>query len=843
MSRNMKVKWRIQNAWLAVLIAGLIWSVCTVYELPVNPVSLFLWMGVVWGVLLMPPAVQGIVGFPLIVYVLFCFTKRESFLTKGWAQLYAGMSIRYHVHMKLPLPDGLRSIPGVQDASLLLKAAGVLFFVILAYACRRWLGHVLTLLLVTAVIGLELYHGRAPEIPAMICIFSGSIGLVSFRKTKDAPGGRIAMQLVFLTAALCAGGLILGTWGDRFLSRHKEILSRQKQIEKQIVEETGKIWRRLSGAMPGKTVPGKEMPGQSMPGKVSMQGISYQGSEVMKITTGNICVGDKYLRGFVGNAYRDGQWSYDEEPFERWQNTRSTAEHPAQYIYGQQYYKDYNDWKQYWLIDYLNTPDDFAYLPYGCDFMELGENVKYHYDGSVERKEDTLMFEVNSYAEDIPPWFDVQDYTRKEYAKELEEWGEDELDMWNNLSLSAKWLQDYYFDMVQADVNLEIPEDVEALFEKYNMPYELYETLRQWYLQDESDYWEYEYEWVPEEGKDDKKKLAQMRKKLAADTKISMVQKYLQQHTAYTKKPNEDAEGDTVLEKFLFTGRTGYCVHFATAGAMLLRYLGVPARYVTGYRVSSERYGFEKDSKYHARVLDSDAHAWVEIYDTTQGWVPVDFTDGVTELDSISPSPAALQTDNPEVTDEPVPTSTLAPTPTMKPQETAEVQETPAPSDSIPGGIEGGDGTDGNGSGGRKTAAIHLPPWGFKLLCGAAGLAVLFLMYFAAMKLRGQLRKRKRYQKDSGQAVLATTWQMMTLLRHLGIKENASMTDMAFAEYVETSLDIFEEGEFKRVLELAQKAAYCDGGMDREDAYFCRRIYDKVLLVCAERCHMLKFSL
>ncbi len=857
MSINMEAKWRIQNAWLAVLIAGLIWSVCTVYELPVNPVTLFLWMGVVWGVLLAPAIAQGILGFPLVVYILLYFLgklDRGSFLEKGWEQLYAGVAIRYHAHMKLPLPDGLRSIPGAYDASLLLKVAGVFLFVILAYACRRRWGHILALLCMAAVVGLELYHGRAPETPAMICIFSGCIGLVSLRKEKDVPRKKVAMQLLFLTAALCAAGLVLQTWGDPFLARHKEILSRQKQLEKQLVQKTNKVLRKLSKAIPGKGGAGKGVLDLSMSGNVDMHEITYQGREVMEITAGSNSDGDKYLRGFVGNEYRNGQWSYDGRSFERWQNTQGGLENPARFIYGQQYYGwEYGE-QQYWKIEYLDTPDDFAYLPYGCNFMELGKNVQYHKDGSVDRKEDTLQFEVNLWVneeeDDDKPCLYVEDYTREEYAELLKEY-DGELETWNYLSASSseRWLQDYYYDMVQSDVNLHIPEDVEALFEKYAMSEGLYEIWEQLFnvymgfniedmkekeLEEIREYMGEERMW-PDVRKD---KLVQIRK-LRTSTKVFLVQKYLQQHTAYTKKPNKDVEGDTVLEQFLFTGRTGYCVHFATAGAMLLRYLGVPARYATGYRVGTEGFGIEEDGRCHVRVMDSDAHAWVEIYDTFMGWIPVDFTDGVTELDSVSSAPDTTQpseqTQTPAVTDEPVPSPTSAPTPTDKPTETQ------TPSAGIPGGTHGGEGTDGEG--GTKIAGITFSPWMYRLFFCLAGVVVLFLLYFVTMKLRGYLRKRKRYQKDSRQAVLATTWQMMSLLRRLGIKENSSMTDMAFADYVEKSLDIFEEGELKRMMELAGKAAYCEDGMDREDAYFCRKIYDKTLLVCRARCHVPGFCL
>lgn len=80
--------------------------------------------------------------------------------------------------------------------------------------------------------------------------------------------------------------------------------------------------------------------------------------------------------------------------------------------------------------------------------------------------------------------------------------------------------------------------------------------------------------------------------------------------------------GGDFLQHFLTEGR-GYCVHFATAGALMLRAQGIPARYVTGYTV-------QLNSQGRGTVMDSDAHAWVEVYIDGFGWHPVEMTPGYT---------------------------------------------------------------------------------------------------------------------------------------------------------------------------------------------------------------------
>ena len=76
----------------------------------------------------------------------------------------------------------------------------------------------------------------------------------------------------------------------------------------------------------------------------------------------------------------------------------------------------------------------------------------------------------------------------------------------------------------------------------------------------------------------------------------------------------------------------GYCVHFASAAAVLLRAAGIPARFVTGYMVQAEA-GKE------TVVYGKDAHAWAECFLEGVGWIPVEATPGAEPEQT--PQPAA----------------------------------------------------------------------------------------------------------------------------------------------------------------------------------------------------------
>ena len=106
----------------------------------------------------------------------------------------------------------------------------------------------------------------------------------------------------------------------------------------------------------------------------------------------------------------------------------------------------------------------------------------------------------------------------------------------------------------------------------------------------------------------------------AAITAASRTAELLAKWAVYDLDAPAMGAGEDFVAHFLAEGR-GYCVHFATAGAMLLRMQGIPARYAAGYVA-------ELDGRGRGRVMDSGAHAWVEIYLDGYGWYPVEMTPG-----------------------------------------------------------------------------------------------------------------------------------------------------------------------------------------------------------------------
>lgn len=82
--------------------------------------------------------------------------------------------------------------------------------------------------------------------------------------------------------------------------------------------------------------------------------------------------------------------------------------------------------------------------------------------------------------------------------------------------------------------------------------------------------------------------------------------------------------GDNRIDDFLFNTRSGFCEHYASTFAFLMRAAGVPARVVVGYQ-GAEYNRFED----YMMVYQYNAHAWNEIWLEGEGWVRFDPTGAV----------------------------------------------------------------------------------------------------------------------------------------------------------------------------------------------------------------------
>jgi transglutaminase-like putative cysteine protease len=102
--------------------------------------------------------------------------------------------------------------------------------------------------------------------------------------------------------------------------------------------------------------------------------------------------------------------------------------------------------------------------------------------------------------------------------------------------------------------------------------------------------------------------------------KAAAIEGYLRD-IPYNEEIEGPAEGQDGVDYFLFDAKEGYCDYYSSAMVVMLRSVGVPARYVRGYSQ-----GFKDEGSF--RILEKDGHAWVEVFFPDYGWVEFEPTAG-----------------------------------------------------------------------------------------------------------------------------------------------------------------------------------------------------------------------
>jgi transglutaminase-like putative cysteine protease len=207
--------------------------------------------------------------------------------------------------------------------------------------------------------------------------------------------------------------------------------------------------------------------------------------------------------------------------------------------------------------------------------------------------------------------------------------------------------------------------------------------------------------------------------------------------------------------------RTGYCEQFATAMAVMARQVGVPSRVVLGFAPGR----LSPDGR--IVVVDRNAHAWVELWMPTQGWVRFDPTpraggdNPATSLDLPFDLAAYLTIDVP-----PLPVDN-GPNPTLVPFRDDDIPDIPPllPAD---------------GSGG----------WGVSAVPGWVVIALLtVVLLFGLVPAVKWARRSHRLRALSTGDVSAAWWEIVDRLSDLGDEpppaatptEVAAATDEAMA--------------------------------------------------------------
>ncbi|MCK5758146.1 MAG: transglutaminase domain-containing protein, partial [Clostridiales bacterium] len=110
------------------------------------------------------------------------------------------------------------------------------------------------------------------------------------------------------------------------------------------------------------------------------------------------------------------------------------------------------------------------------------------------------------------------------------------------------------------------------------------------------------------------KRVVQLANEIAAPfdndyDRVKAIEDYFQEGFVYDLVVEDVPEDRDFVDWFLFDSKEGYCTYYSTSMVTLVRSLGLPARYVEGFLTPAVPSGGDRYP-----VLNSNAHAWVEVY-------------------------------------------------------------------------------------------------------------------------------------------------------------------------------------------------------------------------------------
>ena len=295
----------------------------------------------------------------------------------------------------------------------------------------------------------------------------------------------------------------------------------------------------------------------------------------------------------------------------------------------------------------------------------------------------------------------------------------------------------------------------------------------------------------------------------------------------YSLDPGKTPSNRDFINYFLLENKKGYCTHFATAGVIIARMMGIPARYATGYIIVGEDFNeltVNADGSYTFDVKDNRAHAWAEIYVDNFGWVPYEFTAGFSseaivttvaqpEDESTSQDSTTTAADEPK-------SSAPASNDTTRASTTNPVTSTAAATTTEAAGIPG---IPGGHGGSRIPNSVKTA---FKLILTAAALiGAVLLRRFIILRLRRIHFTSGPVQKQIG-SIYSYTEKLISIL-------NVNKEDMSYKEFSETAEKTlsgvyFSQGEFSRFVDLSLCSAFSSGSISKEDTDSCRSFADSL---------------
>ncbi len=496
-----------------------------------------------------------------------------------------------------------------------------------------------------------------------------------------------------------------------------------------------------------------------------------------------------YLKGFYANEYNDGEWKLDTESFvyacnEAGYLVSDISEYIATLgidkvkLSNGVYMIDDLPTASTATITYFNASGRRAFYPY---FMEaaIGEGTRVSGEGRYTKdKNVTKVF------------FDMWEYDPLYETK---------LSMFENLT-KYDW-EEWYEDYVMASY-LEVPElmpnvsQVASEIEKSNPTDGVYGI--------------------------NNKRMAY----------AYAVANWMEKNTRYNLELPELPDGVDPVEYFLGNTKTGYCMHFASASTLILRELGVPARFATGYIVNPSLF-VKKTGEYVANIPDDRAHAWVEIYLEGIGWVPIEVTKGYdsTEITTTEKPSDENQTKDPaedetttnqEQTSENQTSSESTSEDITKPGMTTSSQHDASTEETG----DGSGGSNGSGTGtGISAGTLKLV---LILIAIASIVAIIVCVIMGTKANYNNKLLRTIEKKRTRRAIKTINRRIFRKLRLKGKILKSNPTDEDYETALKKTYAEISPEDWNRYMDIVKAVAFSKREFSVEEMNFCFDIYNNI---------------